>query len=147
MEELSSLVHPEIGVRFTPYSYIDINKDLVFSKLRVSKFANNTTKYTWGAHDGTGDPIDRTPKEYFARFVYDKDFINAPKITYNMVVGTGNTLENQFEIYADSIIVEYYIPGTDPRYGGMDWKSLRLVFNRYGASWYLTGVIHNEWTT
>lgn len=99
----------------------------------------------WGAYDGTGEPILLTTMEYFKKFVYDKDFANASQISYNALLGSGNTLENQFQVYSDSIIVEYYLPG-DPKYEGIDWSSLRLVFNNYGNDWYLIGVIHNEWT-
>jgi hypothetical protein len=44
------------------------------------------------------------------------------------------------------MIVEYYFPGFDPQYGGMDWRSLRLVFSDHGGTWYLAGIIHDEWT-
>ena len=55
-------------------------------------------------------------------------------------------LENQFEVYDNPIIVEYYFPGFNPEYEGMDWKSLRLVFEQYEDNWYLVGIIHNQWT-
>ena len=55
-------------------------------------------------------------------------------------------LENQFEIYDNPIVVEYYFPGFNPEYEGMDWKSLRLVFEKYEDSWKLVGIIHNQWT-
>jgi hypothetical protein len=42
--------------------------------------------------------------------------------------------------------VEYYFPGFEAQYEGMDWKSLRLVFEQHQGSWKLVGIIHNEWT-
>ena len=74
------------------------------------------------------------------------DFLNAEEIGYNQVLSSGNMLENQFEIYSNPIIVEYYFSGFNPDYMGMDWRSLRLVFEQDGADWKLTGVIHNQWT-
>jgi hypothetical protein len=28
----------------------------------------------------------------------------------------------------------------------MDWRSLRLVFMQDGGTWYLAGIIHDQWT-
>jgi hypothetical protein len=28
----------------------------------------------------------------------------------------------------------------------MDWRSLRLVFEEQGGSWYLVGIVHDQWT-
>ncbi len=28
----------------------------------------------------------------------------------------------------------------------MDWCSLRLVFEKWGAQYYLVGVVHDQWT-
>ena len=55
-------------------------------------------------------------------------------------------IENQFEIYDNAIVVEYYFPGFNPDYAGMDWESLRLVFEQYENDWKLVGIIHNQWT-
>lgn len=55
-------------------------------------------------------------------------------------------LENQFEVYENPIIVEYYFSGFDPEYEGIDWRSLRLVFEQYEGSWKLVGIINNQWT-
>jgi len=55
-------------------------------------------------------------------------------------------IENQFEVYENPIIVEYYFPGFKAKFGGMDWKSLRLVFEKYKDNWKLRGIIHNQWT-
>jgi len=31
------------------------------------------------------------------------------------------------------MVVEYHFPGIDPQYGGLDWRSLRLVFQQSGG--------------
>ena len=142
---LAERVHPS-GVRFSPYSYVDVseNGDLVFSPEQVRAFGEDDTKYTWGHYDGTGFPIELTPREYFDEFVYTADFIDAENVSYNETVGVGNTLENQFEVYPDAIIVEYHFSDSIP-YGGMDAAS-RLAFEEIDGDWYLVGVIHNQWT-
>lgn len=147
-EKLSKYIHPEKGVRCSPYSYIRNSEDgdKIFTDLQVSKFDSDTTKYRWGNFDGSGMPINLTPKEYFKTFVYSYDFANTKEIYFNNLIKRGNTIDNCFEVYPNSIVVEYYSPGVDPKYDGMDWQSLRLVFEEYKGKWYLVGVIHGQWT-
>lgn len=146
LEKLSEAIHPEKGVRFTPYGYVDGENDLVFSAEEIKNMISDNNIYKWGSYDGTGDPIELSFADYFARFVYDAGYIEAEQIGYNEILGRGNSLNNSFEFYNDPIIVEYHFPGFDPQYEGMDWKSLRLVFENYDGVWYLTGIIHDEWT-
>ena len=146
MATLAEFVHPEKGVRFTPYTYVSPERDIVFNKNQIENFFQDENTYLWGFYDGIGDEINLTPTEYFDEFVYTSDFINAEEVGYNTVLSFGNALENQFEVYENPIIVEYYFPGFNPEYAGMDWQSLRLVFEEYEGKWYLTGIIHNQWT-
>jgi hypothetical protein len=145
-ETLSSFVHPEEGVRFTPYTNVSMESDIVFNKEEIRNFFTDQDTYLWGSFDGTGDEIRLTPGEYYERFIYSEDFLNAEQIGYSEVLSSGNMIENQFEVYENAIIVEYYFPGFNPDYAGMDWKSLRLVFQKCEDSWKLTGIIHNQWT-
>lgn len=145
-EVLSEYAHPGKGVRFTPYTTVSVEKDVVFDKERLKTFFKDQKDYLWGHYDGTGENISLSPAEYYEKFIYSEDFANAKEIGYNKVLSSGNMLENQFEVYDNAIIVEYYFPGFNPDYAGMDWKSLRLVFQQYGDEWKLTGIIHNQWT-
>ena len=70
-------------------------------------------------------PITLKFSDYYKRFIYDADFLNAEQVGYNKVLGHGNTLNNSFDVYKNSIIVEYYFSGFDPQYEGIDWRSLR----------------------
>ncbi|MDD2494201.1 MAG: hypothetical protein PHE29_03315 [Tissierellia bacterium] len=36
-----------------------------------------------------------------------------------------NVVENQFEVYENEIVVEYYIPEINYEYHGLDWQSIR----------------------
>lgn len=144
-KELSKFVHPQKGIRFSPYSYVT-KQDLVFTASKVANFGSDKTKYIWGIFDGSGFDIEYTPAEYFNRFVYNKDFIKLGTVSYNKTQGIGNTFENQFEVYPNSTIVEYYYPGSK-KYSGIDWSSLCMVYEKYNGKWYLVGIIHNEWTT
>lgn len=146
MEKISKLVHPEKGVRFSPYAYVDVKNDMVFAADDVKDLLSDNTIYTWGSYDGIGDPIELTFEDYYNRFIYDVDFANAEQIGYNEILGKGNTIENSAEVYKDSMVVEYYFSGFDPQYDGMDWRSLRIVFEKSKDIWYIVGIIHDQWT-
>ena len=127
MAALASLVHPADGLRFSPYANV-LPEHLVFSPDQLLSLINDPTIYTWGAFDGSGEPIRMTFAEYFDRFVYSKDFAGAEQVSLDRRLGAGNTIDNSREFYPQAIIVEYYLPGENPEYGGLDWQSLRLVF-------------------
>lgn len=146
MSKLAKFVHPEKGVRFTPYSYVDVNKDVKITTAEFAGLMTETKKRLWGAFDGSGEPIDMTFPEYYKKFVYDADFLEAPQIVFNQPMKRGNSLVNIKEAYPDALFIEYYFPGFDPQYNGMDWRSLRLVFEQKDSKWYLVGIIHDQWT-
>jgi len=142
IESLINYVHPEKGLRFTPYTTVNKERDVVFEIEELKNF-NTDKEYIWGDYDGKGDEIKLTPEEYYEEFVYTKDFLSAEQRGYNEVLSSGNMVENQFEVYDNPIIVEYYIPGEEFENA---WQSLRLVFEEYEGNWMLVGIIHNEWT-
>jgi len=146
MEKLAGAIHPDKGVRFSPYAYVDVDNNLVFSAAEVKNLATDSKKYLWGYYDGSGEPITITFSDYYKKFIYDVDFVNAEQVGYNKTLSFGNSLNNGFEVYKNSIIVEYYFSGFDPQYEGMDWRSLRLVFEKKNDIWYIVGIIHDQWT-
>jgi hypothetical protein len=150
-EAVASAVHPQKGVRFSPYTFVRVGEgedaDRVFGAGELVGLAADETVYHWGTFDGTGAPIDMTFADYYARFVYDADFAWPYAVGFNEVVGRGNTINNVAEVYPLAQVVEYHLPGSDPRFGGLDWRSLRLVLEQAGGIWYLVGIVHDEWTT
>ena len=145
-EAISQSVHPVKGLRFTPYTYVSTENDLVFNKGSMENFFKDDQVYLWGFYDGIGDEIKLSPDQYYDEFIYSEDFINAEAVGYNEILTRGNMIENQFEVYERPIVVEYYFSGFNPEYSGMDWRSLRLVFEEYEDDWKLVGIIHNQWT-
>ncbi|NMA84729.1 MAG: hypothetical protein GX962_12815 [Epulopiscium sp.] len=143
---IQKMIHPTKGVRFSPYSYIDVENDLVFSAEEFGTLFTSATPLTFGAYDGSGEPITVSFKEYYDRFVYDVDFADAEMIGRNVSIGKGNTVNNIEEAYPEAAFVEYYFSGFNPEYAGIDWRSLRLVFEEEQGKYYLVGVIHDEWT-
>lgn len=146
MEKLASLVHPIKGVLFSPYSHIILGEDKVFMKEQVKGLFESNVVYTWGIYDGIGDPIKLTFAQYYEKFIYNQDFANAEKAAYNEVQQSGNTLVNISEVYPEGKFIDYYFSGFNPEYAGMDWASLRLVFEKYDGQWYLICIAHGQWT-
>lgn len=146
-ERWAKLVHPENGVRFSPYAYIDIKSDVVFFRDQVRRFWTDATIYTWGFADGTGDPIQMTPSQYCDRYIMDRDFLNQSTISVDNDRARGNTNNNAAAVYPQGTRVEYYIaPSPAEGVAEFDWAALRLVFEQSGGSWFLVAVIHDEWT-
>ena len=145
-EKVAEFVHPMKGLRFTPYTYVSEEDDLVFSQEETKNYQDNPETYLWGKYDGTGHPILLTTDQYYEEFIYSEKFTEAKEVGYNELLSSGNMIENQFDVYERPIVVEYYFPGFNTEYAGIDWKSLRLVFEEYENEWRLVGIIHNQWT-
>lgn len=145
---LAQFVHSGRGVRFSPYAYVDVERDRVLSRADVQGIWEDGKVYEWGAADGTGDPIRLTPAQYFERFVFDRDYSRATAVSVNSDRAQGNTSNNAAAVYPNAMRVEFYFepaPGKgDPAF---EWRALRLVFERENASWKLIAVTHDEWTT
>lgn len=140
-------VHPVHGIRFSPYTHIEPKKDQIYSATQVTKAWGDTSAVNWGIEDGTGNPILLNFPTYYDKYIYNKDYKNTKKIHYNDTKGTGNMIDNWEEVYPNAIMVEYYLDGTNPDYGGMDWGSLRLFFEAHHGKWWLVGIAHGQWTT
>ena len=146
IDKLSEFAHLAKGIRFSPYPHVLPEQDLVFSAAELEKISSDNTKHLWGFTDGRGTPIKLTFTEYYQNYIYDQDYINAPEIGENEIISHGLMLENLEEVYPDAEYVEYYFPGFEEEMGGMDWRSIRLVYEKVGEVWYLVGIIHGEWT-
>jgi hypothetical protein len=145
MTRLANFVHPEMGVRFSPYGFVR-EEHQVFMPNELPALVRSEEVYTWGAYDGTGDPIDLIFDDYYQEFVYSSDFANPEQMGVNERIGQGNTINNIGEFYPGSSFVEYHFSGFEEQYEGMDWESLRLVFVQEDGTWWLVGIVHDEWT-
>jgi len=148
LDALSSLVHPDRGMRFSPYATVQAGDggDLVFSADELQSLMADPTVYYWGIYDGSGMPIELTFRQYYEEFVYDVDFARPDVVGFNERVGQGNSIDNIASAYPGGVMVEYHFEGFDPEYAGMDWRSLRLVFEEEDGIWYLVGIVHDQWT-
>lgn len=136
----------EDGVLFSPYGYIDSARS---KKLSPDDFLIAIEKkwiLTWGAYDGTGDPIKLTVTDYLKKFVYNANYENAEAIGFDEVIKQGNSSNNLKVVFPNHHFIDYHFSGFDQELKGMDWTSLRLVFEKRNGEYFLVAVIHDQWT-
>lgn len=143
----SRYFHPNKGVIFSPYGFIDTEKS---KKLLANDFVESIEKnwtLTWGVFDGTGEPMQLKVVPYIQKFVYNANYLKAEKVATDEQLGKGNSPNNIAKIFPDAHFVEYYFSGFDKQYNGMDWSSLRLVFEKLDGKMYLVAIVHDQWTS
>ncbi|WP_294228696.1 hypothetical protein [uncultured Chryseobacterium sp.] len=143
-KRFSEFIHPEKGVRFSMYAFVNPKGDKLFSKSDFIKYQPTRTIFTWGALDGSGDPYKSTITDYLIKWAYSKDFATG-QVSINEFQGRGNSLNNLKEIYPKADFTENFVKGTGES-AEMDWKCLRLVFEDFQGKYYLVGVINDQWT-
>lgn len=151
-ETLSQLVHPQHGVRFSPYAQVDLKSDVVLSRKEVAGLSKDTKVRKWGMHAFSGEPLELKFQEYRKKYIYDGDYAQATRDRLKIV--TGSNLSEVFgagsnlpEVFRDREVdfFEYFVPET--KAGKKDWRRLRLVFERTNSKWYLVGVVHSDYTS
>ncbi|WP_226669959.1 hypothetical protein [Metabacillus litoralis] len=145
IEKLTEYVHPEKGLLFSPYVYVEENA-VTFKKDQVENFMNDEEEYMWGNEDGSGHPIELTPAAYYDKYIYDASFDEEDEIVFNPKKARGNMIRNVKEIFPGAHVVEYYVKGTE-EYDNMDWKALNLAFEQdESGEWKLVAIVHDQWT-
>jgi len=162
---LAELVDPDEGVVFLPYSYSsyapDVTAQIVdahdrMSPEEVGRLGTSGTTRVWGTYEGRGDPIELTVDDYWVRFVWDRDYLDAPSVAvdHSRVPSAWAGIPDVFGPTARW--VECAFPdGEDPDVGGLDWSALNLVFREtvqidpatgtvVGTTYGLIAVIHGE---
>ena len=146
-EALIPYIHPTRGVRFSMYAYIQPESDKVFSREQYAQYLNESDiRFTWGQKDGTGK-LYITPLPDYLKDWVQADYFDTKTATINHTSATGNSINNIDKIYQNLDYVEFYNPGVDPQFGGLDWRALRLVFDDYQGKRYLVAIISDQWTT
>jgi len=144
--KLAAYFHPREGIRFSPYGYIDTLHHVHFTVPEFLEQARDDQPIVWGSYDGKGTDIDLTLDAYFDKFVYDVDFLQAEQTRVNEILGKGNSLINIQQVYPGTDFTESYFSGFEEKYGGMDWRSLRLVFKNVDGTPRLVAIVHDQWT-
>lgn len=133
-------------VRFSPYSYIDIDKHIVLKKENIEEAFNSEVKYVRGSEDGTGDPIILSFKDYLKKYIYDIDFATIAERNENNTLQRGNMINNIEDIYTGASTIEFFVPGINPEYEGMDRRSLTLVLQQENWERKVRAIVHSQWT-
>lgn len=144
-EKLSTLISKD-GIRFSPYSYVNIDEDVIMTKEDIEDITTHNNKFIRGRQDGTGDPINMTFQEYRARYIYDASFMNEGIPYLNTKVQRGNETNNIYDVYTGNMIVEYYIPGKKKLYEWADRRSLTIIMNKEDGKWKVKWIVHGERT-
>ncbi|WP_201584593.1 hypothetical protein [Psychrobacter jeotgali] len=139
-------IHPTRGVRFSMYAYVRPESDKVFTRAQFAQYLQEPKiRFTWGALDGTGEPLVIPLPEYLDTWV-DASTFNESTPSINEFKHSGNMINNINKIYQNSDFVEFYYKGTE-EYAGMDWRIMRLVFDEYQGQRYLVAIVNEQWTT
>ena len=140
---INEKIHPVLGVIFSPYAFIDSPQ--VWKAILPSS-RHEDSLYHWGYYDGSGDSIIMSFDDYYHSFVYCANFLAVLDTAINRPVHSGNSLNNFSDEFPDAKYVDFHVNGTE-EYGFLDWRVLRLGFQRYENRWYLIAIIHDEWTS
>lgn len=133
------------GLRFSPYAFIDKEKDVKLTSEQVKNLATDSNIRNWGSYDGSGEPISINFESYYKDFVYNQDFVNPDKIGFNKAISSGNTTNNMKEAYPSANFVEFLYEGSEAN-AQIDWASISLVFEKKEGTWKLVGIVHSQWT-
>lgn len=143
-DKLQNYIHPQMGLRFSPYSYIDTLNSQKFQAKQIADLLKTNKKIKWGDYDGSGKPIILSIEEYFEKFVCDVDFINSGTKAINKNLRSGTSANNLSEIFHDAEFAEFLF--SLPNGENDDWRVIRLVFRSVNNKYYLVGLVHDQWT-
>ncbi len=143
--KLAALASPTRGVRFSAYAYVSEDAPVITAG-QLAGAATDRTVILWGYTDGEGAPIRRTIAERLDDVAGSTALTSTQTIGHDVRVQTGNSIDNLAEVFPGLPVVEYHFGGTCCLYGGMDWQSVRLVFENGAGGPRLVGVVQDMWT-
>lgn len=143
-KKLATYIHPDRGITFTMYGFIDPVTAKHFNRKEFIRYGGTPVKFTWGPLDGTGESYVRSIGDFLRQWVFAQDF-SQTKLYINRFRGSGNSINNLQKIYPEADFTENYFEGTE-EYSNMDWQALRLVFEQYQGKYYLIAVVTDRWT-
>lgn len=145
MNTLAGFVHEEQGLLFSPYVNVS-DDDLVFQQEQIANFNEDNQVYYWGDYDGSGYPIELTPREYFDAFIHEEVLVDSDQLFVDASNQHGNVLNNLAEVFPEAAIVEAHYQGTEDE-AYINWFSLHFVFEQnQHDSWKLVAIVSDQWT-
>jgi hypothetical protein len=116
------------------------------SKEKVSDIPKDKEKRLFGYTDGKGDPIMLSVADFMKKYIYTHDYLNAKDVAENKTLGRGNSVNNIVKDAAGRVFLAYHFDGFDPKYEGMDWTTLYLIFDMENDMYKLRGIAKDNWT-
>jgi len=135
---ITKYVNDKKGLLITMYPVIALKYDPVFTKQQISKFKNTKEEYKWGLEEGSGEMFLGTPNKFFSTFM-DIELNRISRVGMNTMLTTPGYKENQWDVFSNSIVIEYYV-NPSSEFSGMDWLSVRLIFEKIDNKYYLVGL-------
>ncbi|MBL6785547.1 MAG: hypothetical protein ISQ32_04520 [Rickettsiales bacterium] len=132
---LRSYVHPKYGIRFSPDIYV-MSSDILFNADNLESRFNDNYIYDWGSLRNL-ENMKMNFRDYYRKFIYNHDYALSNNITYNDFTNPNNIVDNTYNFYPDSIVVEY----SSDNLSENEESYLRLVFEEYKNDWFLSGII------
>lgn len=143
-DNVSTYADPAGQLSFSPSAYIDSGAK-AFATGTIAGLWNDQAIYHWGMAEGSGDSILLTFKNYYSKYIYNRDFANAPTIEFNAIRRGNTTATTNFDsVYPSSGHVDFYFPNTSS--DKFDWNTLRLIFINKGGQWYLRHILHEGYS-
>lgn len=133
------------GLSLNLYPNLNLEKSTL-AKDAVSDISIDSTQHMWGYTDGKGDEIVMTTAQFIRRYIYTADYLNAEQVATGKTLGSGNSMNTILIDAGDRAVIAYHFSGFDPKYAGIDWTTLYLIFENENGSYKLRGIAKDNWT-
>lgn len=143
LSSFAAYVHPTQGVRFSP-SLTPGASERVLSRAQVRGLSKDTKIYNWGLRGDTPQPVHMTWKSYVNNYVFYTPNPNPPDERVFTATSGPYTGIAPLKFYpANALFVQYSCVGSSLEQGH-DWYDLWFIWQKHGATWYLTGIAHDR---
>lgn len=132
MKDLASFVNPAWGLQFAPYVSVLTSGTVKVPHAELPGLFAQTHKRDWGTEDGSGDPLRLTFAEYYRRFVYDRDYVHPPNLSFNTFLGSSNDVNEVDSVFPQGQTAELLFAASEAE----QFSSMVLVFERDQTRWW-----------
>ena len=132
--DLAALAHPDHGIRFAPYGYVDTADTQQMLPDEVALLGEDLMIRHWGTADGTGDSMDFTFAEYYSGHLYSREFRDARQGAPGEIIEREMMRREPQAIRADVVLAGHHGSRTssDPTFVNATGASHSLVSAGYG---------------
>lgn len=129
---------PRTGLRFSPYSHIDLFSDQQLTAQSLLRAAAARTRLSWGSATASGGAtIVLSPQDYIRRYAYTADYLNTDSTAIIQSIPHDDKEQSIGNLYDGADCITYFAKGD----GGL--SSLRLFFMADSNAYKLLGLMHD----